>query len=773
VPPRYASGALHVGHAMHYVHIDFAARFYRMLGYNVLNPLCFDINGMPIEVNVEKKHNIRMKEMARAKFVALCKEFAQENVEIMKEQFIALGTSFDNTVYYQTDEDYYRRLTQISFIKLYKKGLIYKGKFPVNYCPRCQTAMAHAEIEYTTRTTKLNYIKFRIKGSNEYVIIATTRPELLPSCQLVGINPNDESKRYLLNKKLVVPLIEKEVSVQADESVDLNFGTGIVMICTIGDKEDLKWIYKYSLPLEIIIDEEGKLTFGKYKGLSIPEARNAILEDLKLQGLLLKQEDLEQNVGTCWRCHTATEIIEKEQFFLKTLEFKEKVLNAADEMKWYPDFMKQRLRDWVDALAWDWVISRQRYFATPIPVWECKSCKNIVLANEEKCYVDPLVDNPPIDKCPKCGSKELIGCEDVFDTWMDSSITPLYNSFWQRDENLFNKIYPMSLRPQAHEIIRTWLFYTIFRSLLLTQKPPFKEVMIDGFMMGSDGRPMHTSWGNVVDPTEIINKYSADAFRYFSALCALGQDSAFREKDIVHGMRFCRKFWNIQKFINHITGNEKQQELEAIAQNLKVIDKWILSKYSEVVEKVTNYMKEFKFDQALKELEYFAWHEFADHYIELVKYRSYKKASEAIFTLYTIGIGLTKLLAPFIPHLAEEVYELNYKAFEKKSSIHIESLPEPILKDDSAIEKGEFIKAIVSAIRAWKVAYKIPLNEELERVEIATSKGEVIEECRDDIMSTIRAKWLIHSKKLSEGAEVEEGKLLRVEDAKIRISKHL
>ncbi|MDI6855654.1 MAG: valine--tRNA ligase [Candidatus Thermoplasmatota archaeon] len=769
VPPRYASGALHVGHAMHYIHIDFVARFHRMLGYNVLVPLCFDINGMPIEVNVEKKHNIRMKEMPRKKFVELCKEFAQSNVESMKKQFVALGTSFDSSVYYQTDEEYYRRLTQISFIRLYKKGLIYKGKFPVNYCPRCHTALAHAEIEYSTRTTKLNYIKFAIKGSNEHAIIATTRPELLPACQLICINPKDESKHYLANKKIIVPLFEKEVSVQADEAVDPNFGTGTVMVCTIGDKDDLKLVYKYSLPLEIVIDDDGKLKVDKYKGLTISEARNAIIEDLRVRNLLVKQEDLEQNVGTCWRCHTPTEIIVKEQFFLKTLDFKERVLKAAEEMKWYPEFMKQRLRDWVSVLVWDWVISRQRYFATPIPVWECKNCRNIVLAREEDCYVDPLVDKPPVDRCTHCNSEELVGCEEVFDTWMDSSVTPLYNSFWEREQKLFDRIYPMSLRPQAHEIIRTWLFYTILRSLLLTGKPPFKEVMIDGFMMGPDNRPMHTSWGNVVDPMEMTKKYSADAFRYFSALCALGQDSVFREKDIVHGTRFCKKFWNIQKFINQIISSEKQQQLETVASELKVIDKWILSKYSELLEKVTNYMREFKFDCALKELEYFAWHEFADHYIELVKSRSYRKAPEAVFTLYTIGLGLAKLLAPFIPHLAEEVYELNYKSFEKKISIHTETLPEIVLKDATAVEKGEFIKTIVSAIRAWKVAHKIPLSEELGMVEIATEKPEVIEECREDLVNTIRAKELSVRKEL----RGEKGELLILEGAKILISKHL
>lgn len=740
VPPRYASGALHVGHAMHYIHIDFAARFRRMLGYNVFNPLCFDVNGMPIEVNVERKHNLAMKNVPREKFVKLCKEFASENVKLMKKQFIALGTCFDPTIYYQTDEDYYRRLTQLSFLKLYKKGLIYRGKFPVNYCPRCQTAMAHAEIEYATRATKLDYIKFGIKGTKDYVTIATTRPELLVTCQLVAVNPSDESTRWLIGKKLITPIFEKEVSVIACEDVDPTFGTGIVMICTIGDKDDLKWVRKYKLPLEIVISDDGKITKGRYAGLSISEARSAVLEDLKAQKLLVKREALTQNIGTCWRCHTPTEIIVKEQWFLKTLPFKEKVLLAANKLKWYPEFMKQRLQDWINALAWDWVISRQRYFATPIPLWECENCKEVVLAEAQQCYVDPLIDKPPVEKCPKCNGK-LEGCKDVFDTWMDSSITPFYNSFWERDKELFDKIYPMSLRPQAHEIIRTWLFYTILRALLLTDKLPFKEVMIDGFMLGPDRRPMHTSWGNVVEPLEMVDKHSADAFRYFSATCALGQDTAFREKDIVHGIRLCTKFWNVQQFIRTSILGKEILPLEKL--NLKPVDKWILSKFSELVESVTNSMKKFKFDRAIKELEYFVWHEFADHYIELVKYRLYKKEAEAeaVFTLYTTGLGIAKLLAPFLPHLAEEVYQLNFKDYERDKSVHLAPWPKPVLKAPEALPQGEVVKNIVSKIRAWKVSKGIPLGRELEWVELV-GRVELIKDSKEDIRGTVKAKKL-------------------------------
>src|SRR5512136_1754214 len=430
VPPRYASGPLHAGHAVHYTHIDFTARYKRMCGYEVFFPLCFDVNGIPIEERVERQLGITRKDIDRHKFTKLCSDFANKNIKTMTDQFTMLGESMDPSIYYQTDAEYYRRLTQISFIELYDKGLIYKGEFPVNWCPRCMTAMADAEVTYADRQTKLNTIKFYFKkspseqitkyaniGKDEkgtYVEIATTRPEMLPSCKIVAVHPNDERAPWLVDQILIVPIFEKEVKIVEDDAVDPDFGTGIVMICTIGDKEDLNWVFKYKLPIEMSIDESGCMTdiCGKYKGLNIKEAREKIINDMKNDGLLIKTEPLDQNVGVCWRCKTPVEFVNAEQWFLKTIDFKKLVLEKSDEMNWYPQFMKIRLEEWVNSLEWDWVISRQRYFATPIPLWECEKCSNVILAKPEECYIDPTINKPSIDNCPKCGGK-LIGCQDV------------------------------------------------------------------------------------------------------------------------------------------------------------------------------------------------------------------------------------------------------------------------------------------------------------------------------------------------------------------------
>ncbi|HEX9908297.1 MAG TPA: class I tRNA ligase family protein, partial [Thermoplasmata archaeon] len=472
-PPRYASGALHLGHAYGYTAIDFAARYKRLKGFNVFFPLCFDVNGMPVEVKVEKAYGIKASQVPRKEFVRMCSEFAEKHIGEMTKQFEALGESMDPSIYYRTDAEYYRRLTQISFIRMYKKGLAYKGHFPVNWCPRCGTALADAEVEYDSRKTKLNYLRFREAQSGQEVLIATTRPELLCTCLLAAVNPDDQSKAHLVGKELVTPLFDRKVAVVADPKVDPSFGTGTVMICSIGDKDDLEWILKYNLPLEKGIDENGLMTSvaGKYEGMPIADARKAIIEDLRAAGLLVKQEDLEQNVGECWRCHTPIEFLKVPQWFIKSVEFKGRVLEMIDQIEWNPDFMKIRIQNWVNSLAWDWVVSRQRYFATAIPLWECDKCGHVLLAEENDCYIDPTSAPPRMDKCEACGGK-YVGSPDVFDTWMDSSISPLYNTFWERDEKLFKKLYPMSLRPQGLEIIRTWAYYTILREMLLIGEKP-------------------------------------------------------------------------------------------------------------------------------------------------------------------------------------------------------------------------------------------------------------------------------------------------------------
>jgi valyl-tRNA synthetase len=734
-PPRYTSGPLHLGHATGYSLIDFAARYKRMNGHNVFFPLCFDVNGTPIEVKVEKKHNITKLDLPREEYRKLCSEYANSFIDEMTHHFEILGESMDPSIYYQTDAPYYRRITQLSFIELFNKGLVYKGDFPVNWCPRCMTALADAEVDHKDNVTKLNFIKFGIDGEDGHVMIATTRPELLCTCKVVAIHPDDKEKQHLLGKQLVTPVYGRKIKVIADQKVDPEYGTGNVMICTIGDKDDLEWSMKYHLEMEKGIDEAGKMTelAGKYAGMPVKEARKAIIEDMRASGILVKQEDTPQQVSVCWRCGTPVEFLQVPQWFLKTIELKKEVLKRADEINWYPEFMKIRLQDWVNSLEWDWVLSRQRIFATPIPIWECKDCGHAVCATAEQCYVDPTLDLPPVEKCPSCGGS-FIGCTDVFDTWMDSSGSSLYNTFWKRDDELHEKFFPMSMRPQSHDIIRTWAFYSILRAEQLEQSRPWNDIMIHGFIMAPDGTPMHSSVGNVIDPIPIITNHGADALRYFAASCSLGTDHAFREPDVIRGKKFCNKIFNIGQFVSRFFDGKPGE-----CKDLRDSDKWIISRYSEVVKIATEYLDVYQFDKALKETESFIWHDLADNYIEMVKARDDPAVK---YTLYNVFLGSLKLMAPYMPHITEDVYQEHLAKYEGVKSIHLSKWPIPIFIDEDALRTGNILIDVTSSIRAWKSEKKMPLNAELSKVEIIGEDTVHLEKAKRDIIETSKIKDL-------------------------------
>jgi valyl-tRNA synthetase len=746
-PPRYANAALHLGHATSYTQIDFAARYKRLRGYNVFFPLCADVNGMPIEVATEKRYGVNRKNTPRQKLIELCSKFAAENIAEMTRQFRILGHSMDPSLFYQTDSTIYRRITQLTFLVMLAKGLVYKKEFPVTWCPHCGTALASADVEYQERKTKLNFVKFgREDGKTE--VIATTRPELLCACQMVAVNPDDARHRDLLGKKLITPIYRKKVPVQDDAKVDPDFGTGIVMICTIGDKDDLEWVHRYNLPIEKGIDADGRMTSlaGIYAGMTIREAREAAIKDLQGQGLLVKQEELSQNVGTCWRCHTPVEFLSVPQWFLKTLDFKEKIIQKSSEVRWHPDFMKIRLENWTNSLAWDWCISRQRYFATAIPVWECVKCGRAVPAKPNMCYVDPTVTPPPVEKCPDCGGK-LKGVEDVFDTWMDSSISPLFNTFWQRDDARFKRLFPMSLRPQSHDIIRTWAFYTIHRHLLLFDKRPWDDIIINGFIMAPDGTPMHTSKGNIIDPLPLLAKHGADAFRYYAAACTLGMDHAFQSKEVVHGGKLVLKLWNVAKFVGAAIKGEKLGPATPVS--IKAMDRWILSAYSGAVERATALMDDYQFDKAMREIEVFLWHEFADHYIEMVKHR---KDDSSRYTLYTIGLGLAKMLAPFLPHVTEEIFKKHFQEMEGGRSIHLSKWPAPVMRDEKALASGAGARDVVARLRAWKASKGLRLGQPMGTVYLFGRDADQLRDFLDDMRGALKADRI----RLARPAELRE-----------------
>lgn len=748
-PPPYVSGNLHAGHFMHYTQFDFIARYRRMKGFNVMYPWGWDCNGMPIEVQAEKLNNIKMSDLPRGEFAKICADLVKEMIKKMKAQVDLWGHSIDWNSLYRTCSEEYRRLTQISFLRLYKDGRIYRGEFPVNFCSRCETAIADAEVEYSERETRLNYIIFPLKeGGN--ITVATTRPELLGSCSLIAVHPDDMKNKGLIGKTAVTPIFGKEIKIKADRDVDPEFGTGLVMICTFGDKEDIKWAYKHRLPFIMSIDSKGRMTdkTGKYKGMFVKEARKAILEDIKAENLFVKDEPLKQRVGKCWRCSMPIEFIATKQWFLKVTDKKKEILKKAEEINWHPEFFKQRIIDWTKNLDWDWCISRQRVFATPIPLWECSKCGKIILAKEDECYVRPMKEKR---KCG-CGG-EAVGTSEVFDTWMDSSISNLYVSGWLRDEKTFKKSFPVALRPQAHDIIRTWAFYTIIKSLLHFDKKSWNDIMISGHGLDEKGHKMSKSKGNTVVPDDMIAKYSADAMRLWAGMSSLGSDIPFREKDIDHGQKFLIKVWNASRFASQDLGiKPKKRELNDI-------DRWILSRMNAMLKEAEASFENFESSKALSAVHDFFWNDFCGNYLEMVKHRLYSKEEKrregCIYALYTVLLNSLKVMAPFAPFMSEEIYQSVFRKHEKGVSIHISEWPEAGPADPEAEEAGELAKEIISQARRWKTDNSRPMNFEIEKVAIKLpeEKMPVLEKVLEDIKMTVKIKEV----------EVKKGKKLEAE----------
>ena len=763
-PPPYPSGEFHMGNVLNWTYFDIVARYKRMRGYNVFFPQGWDCHGLGIEVQVEKEHNIRKRDLPPDKFRSLCMKLVEKYIAMMKEGIIRLGCSVDWTTEYRTmDPDYWKR-TQLSFIILYNKGFMYRGTHPVNWCPRCETAIADAEVDYEERLGKLHYIRFPLEEGG-YLSIATTRPEFIPACVAVAVNPMDERYNRYVGKRIIVPIVNRVVPIIPDESVDPSFGTGVVMICTYGDKEDVRIVKRHNLPVITILTDNGRINEngGKYQGLTVEETKKAIVQDLEAAGMLEKVEEITQEVGLCERCKTPIEILERKQWFMKTRILTDDVVKTAEEIIWFPEHMKTRLIDWAKSLDWDWVISRQRVFATPIPVWYCKSCGETIVAHEDWIPVDPKLENPRIESCPKCGGREFIPETDVFDTWMDSSITCAVHAGWP-DRPDWRRLFPADVHPSGVDIIRTWAYYLVVRHLALFGEKPFKSCLINGMVLGSDGRKMSKSLKNYVATSAVLDKYGADAARQWAAGGgATGSDIPFRWPDVEYGRRFLTKLWNSARFVSTQLQDYKPGENG----ELQLLDKWILSKAEKMTKRVTDALENCQFNIALDEIRNFTWHVFCDQYLEAVKDRLYRpevygesKRKAAQFTLYNVLYRIIQLLAPITPHITEEIYQALYAEHMNFKSIHL--TPWPRL-DESRVDEiserdGDLLVALISEIRRDKAEKRKPLNAQIKKVKIYAGTrelAEIIAGNKDDLVGTCKISELEIIPEKGEGKQVQ------------------
>lgn len=744
-PPPTVSGFLHLGHCYSYSHTDFMARFYRMNGYNVFYPMGYDDNGLPTERLVERRHGVTVGDVGREAFIEKCLEVSAEVARGYEELWQRLGLSIDWRYTYRTIDERSRRAAQLSFLELYREGYIYRQQAPAIWCPECRTAIAQAELNDMERASEFLTLAFR-REDEAVLPIATTRPELLPACVAVFVHPADARFRDLVGGKVAVPFFGQLVPVLTDPAADPQKGTGAVMCCTFGDATDVEWWRGHGLPLVEGLDRAGRLTdaAGEFSGLPSAEGRRRIVAALEARGLLLDRQPLAQSVRVHERCDTPVEYIVAAQWFVRVLDRKEALLTAADGMAWHPEAMKTRYQQWVANLNWDWCISRQRTYGVPFPVWYCDACGEPLLAAPEDLPVEPLTARPA-GPCP-CGGTSFHPEEDVMDTWATSSLSPQIAGQRLADPELYNKVFPFSLRPQAHEIIRTWAFYTIVKSLYHWNTLPWKDVAISGWGLAPEGvgKISKSRDGGPMPPLEMIKAYSADAVRYWAASAGPGKDSIISEDKIQAGARLVTKLWNVARFSERFLAG---YEPPAAPPALSPADRWILARTQRLIRQATALWHGYDYAAAKSEVEGFFWGDLADNYLEMVKLRLYDEASAGHqggrYALYHVLLAVVKLLAPILPYVAEEVYQGLY-ARVGEGSLHRAAWPAVDARfDDPAVEAvGDTLVGIATAARRYKSERSLPLGSALGCLHLATGDAALaaaLRQAREDLLSVTRA----------------------------------
>lgn len=739
-PPYVSADHLHVGHAISYSQAEFIARYKRMQGFNVFYPMGFDDNGLPTERFVEKKYNINKNKITRQEFVKLCLQETDVGIKTYKKLWDSLGISVDWNLSYSTINKICQRISQKSFIDLYNKKRALRKAEPIIWCVHCQTALAQADLEDLEKSSYLNDIAFEAEDGSR-LVISTTRPELIPACVALFVNKDDIRYKKILGKKVEVPLMNYKVPILADEKVRTDFGTGIMMVCTFGDIEDIERWRTNKLETRVIINKDGKFNelAGHYMGLKIEEARKKILEDLQIRKSLVSQKKINHFANIHERCSTPIEFNIVPQWYIQILDLKKELVEQGLKIKWHPDHMKVRYNHWVNNLKWDWCISRERFYGVPFPVWYCRNCSNVILADENDLPVDPTVDKPKIKSCLKCNGKEFIPETDVMDTWMTSSLTPLINSRWKEADEI-KKIYPMELRPQAHEIIRTWAFYTVVKSFIHTKKIPWTNIMISGHGLDSKGQKISKSKGNMILVNDIINKYSADALRFFAASTKLGDDVLYQEKDVITGQKTITKLWNASKFVLTNIQEYKNENFK-----LELMDLWLLIKLNKIIDVCTRSFNEYEYSKAKSEIENFFWNVYCDYYLEIIKNRLYNetglKKKSAQFTLSKSLLNILKLFAPIMPHITEEIYQLRFAKEENYKSIHISKWPVDNKKYvDKEVEKiGDTVIKIIQDVRKFKTSNKKSLKQEIT-IKLNKNDYKIVRNVIDDLKSVTNAK---------------------------------
>jgi len=743
-PPAYVSAShLHVGHAMSYSQPDFIVRYRRMRGERVFYPMGFDDNGLPTERYVEQAYGVRAADMPRAEFVRLCLEETWRTGVRYEDLWRRLGLSVDWSLRYSTIDERCQRTAQTAFIKLHEAGYLRRASDPILWCPEDRTALAQADTEDLERTGKLHRIRFaggsggsspRAGTVGSGLTIATTRPELLPACVALYCHPADPRYAPLIGTRAAVPLFGYDVPVLADEAVDREYGTGLLMVCTFGDSEDvLRW-RRDGLALRMVVTPDGRLSdlAGEFAGLQLTQARSAIVSALESAGYLVGSEPVRQVVAVHERCQTPVEFQIRPQWFIAVRENAGRFRARAAELEWIPPFMRRRLQDWIDGLKWDWNITRQRSYGVPFPVWFCGGCQAPVLARLADLPVDPLSSPPPVSSCPSCGSLSLSGDPDVMDTWMTSSLTPQVNDGWAVSASGSDPaLAPMSMRVQAFEIIRTWLFYSVVQSELLFGRLPWRTAMISGWGLNEQGRKIskrdlekHTGADGfnryVLD--DVLARYGADALRLWATKGRIGSDLKYNEKDVRAGRKFAVKLWNVARFLLLNLGSFPPPSPYVAVGARDAVDRWVLAHLADAVDVSTNAFDEHDYMAAHQAASRMFWSVYCDRYLEMIKDRLASAdpgAASARWTLWESFRVLLGLFAPFAPFVTEHLYQRFYAPHEDAPSVHLTRWPaaDPAWRSDQpTVDAVDQLAVILDATRALRSELRLGNSARLSSV---------------------------------------------------------
>lgn len=694
IPPPNITGKLHMGHALDETLQDILIRYKRMEGYNCLWLPGTDHAAIATEVKIVEKlkqQGIEKKNLTREQFLEKAWEWKKEYGGTILNQLKKLGCSCDWSRERFTMDEGLSNAVKYVFIKLYEKGLIYKGKRMINWCPSCNTSISDAEVEFEEEPTHLWHIRYKVKDEDKYLIVATTRPETMLGDTGVAVHPEDERYKDLVGKKVILPIMNKEIPIVADDFVEKEFGTGAVKLTPAHDPNDYAASQRHNLEIIEVFDENWKMgnLVPEYKGLDIYEARKRIVEKLQEIGALVKIEDYTHNVGKCYRCHHTIEPKISEQWFVKMKPLAEPAIKAVKDGKtrFIPERFDKIYYNWMDNIQ-DWCISRQLWWGHRIPAYYCTKCNNIM-----------VTESIP-HKCEKCGNTEFTQDEDTLDTWFSSALWPFSTLGWPEQTEDLKYFYPTSTLVTGYDIIFFWVARMIFSAIEHTGEVPFKDVFIHGIVRDSLGRKMSKSLGNGIDPLEIIEKYGTDALRFSLVLgISPGNDIRYMPEKLESAANFANKLWNASKFV---LGNLEEIDYDTMPQKLCYEDKWILSKLNKLIKETTINLNNYDLGVWTQKVYDFIWGEFCDWYIEMVKPRLYDKENKtreaAQYTLNKVLGDSLKLLHPIMPFITEEIYT---KLYNNDESIMISSWPKyseefNFAKEEKQIEK---IKQIIIEIR--------------------------------------------------------------------------